>query len=404
MKKNLCMAVAVAIAAALALAACAGKGQMTDKEVLMKIYEDLNGKNWGERFNKNWGSELPLDEWYGVEVNEEGRVTKLSLSSDSVKGNVPAEIKYLTELKAFKVTVNNKGTTHDKAIPAEVWQLPHLKELRLYEYCGKGMQSEIPSEVNLPELELLYTNIQYADMAPLCHIATLSTLSMSDFNGAIPEEICQLTNLTELSLRAIEGLNGAVPNSIGKLTRLVKLEITADGKGQSGFAFPSAVWNLSGIKWLTLRNVSGLQSQIPASKVGEMKQLTSMSIIQCGLNGPIPPQLFTASGDLLVIDLTNNALTGEIPAEVGHAAKLSNLMLSNNDLGGTIPASLGNCNDLRVLTIKNNPKLGGEIPASLGRCKKLAMFNLGHTAVSHNVPIPVRNLPKWNHIATFLFM
>ncbi len=286
MKKNLCMVVAVAIAAALALAACAGKGQMTDKEVLMKIYEDLNGKNWGERFNKNWASELPLDEWYGVEVNEEGRVTKLSLSSDSVKGKVPAEIKYLTELKAFKVSLNNKDTTHDKAIPAEVWQLPHLKELRLYEYCGKGMQSEIPSEVNLPELELLYTNIQYADVAPLCRCATLATLSMSDFNGAIPEEIGQLTNLTELSLYAIEGLKGAVPSSIGKLTKLVKLEITADGKRQSGFAFPAAVWQLSGIKWLTLRNISGLPSQIPADKVGEMKQLTSISIIHAASTAP----------------------------------------------------------------------------------------------------------------------
>lgn len=404
MKKNLCMVVAIAIAAVLALGACAGKGRMTDKEVLMKIYEDLNGKNWGERFNKNWGSELPLDEWCGVEVNAEGRVTRLSLSSDSVKGVLPADIKWLTELEALKVAVYNTGTTHAKAIPAEVWQLPKLKQLRLYEYCSKGMQSEIPGDVNLPELELLYTNIMYADVAPLCRLTTLTALDVSQFNGAIPEEIGQLTNLTELSLRAIEGLKNAVPASIGRLTKLTKLFLSADGKGQSQFAFPAGVWQLAGIKTLSLRNVCGVPSQIPANKVAEMKQLTSISINMCGLTGHIPPQLFTASADLLVVDLSSNALSGGIPAEAGRAAKLSNLMLSNNDLSGTIPASLGNCNDLRVLTIKNNPKLGGTIPASLGNCKKLAMFNLGHTAVSHNVPASVMNLPKWDHIGTFLFM
>ena len=66
------------------------------------------------------------------------------------------------------------------------------------------------------------------------------------------------------------------------------------------------------------------------------------------------------------VDLTDNQLTGEIPAELGNAVSLSRLLLDNNQLTGEIPAELGNSVKLNWLQLGNN-QLTGEIPPELGR-------------------------------------
>ena len=55
-----------------------------DREILIKFYHDTGGDNW-ER-NDNWCSEKPIDEWYGVDVDDNGRVWKISLGPNSLKG------------------------------------------------------------------------------------------------------------------------------------------------------------------------------------------------------------------------------------------------------------------------------------------------------------------------------
>ena len=46
-----------------------------DREILIKFYHDTGGENWDN--NYNWCTDAPLEDWYGVYCNEDGRVTRL---------------------------------------------------------------------------------------------------------------------------------------------------------------------------------------------------------------------------------------------------------------------------------------------------------------------------------------
>ena len=68
--------------------------------------------------------------------------------------------------------------------------------------------------------------------------------------------------------------------------------------------------------------------------------------------------------NLWTLVISNNRLTGEIPAELGELANLRELRLNHNQLTGTIPAWLGNLANLRRLWLSGN-QLTGCVPSSL---------------------------------------
>ena len=61
--------------------------------------------------------------------------------------------------------------------------------------------------------------------------------------------------------------------------------------------------------------------------------------------------------------MSNNALTGGIPPELGGIGGLRYLHLNNNRLDGDIPAALGNLVNLWQLHLRGN-RLGGCLPAA----------------------------------------
>ena len=65
------------------------------------------------------------------------------------------------------------------------------------------------------------------------------------------------------------------------------------------------------------------------------------------------------------INLNNNQLEGQIPAELGQLAALTRLDLNNNQLSGPIPAELGQLAALTILYLHHN-QLSGPSPAELG--------------------------------------
>ena len=103
--------------------------KLTDQEILVKLFETMNGPKWKDSQKDNWLSEKPIGEWKGVETNEEGRVVKLVLNADSVTELVPKEIGELSELEELSIFINNDGITNN--IPAEIGNLTKLKRLYL---------------------------------------------------------------------------------------------------------------------------------------------------------------------------------------------------------------------------------------------------------------------------------
>lgn len=57
----------------------------TQRIALMSLFESLDGKHW--RLKTNWGSAtVSIDKWYGVHIDGAGRVWKIDLRGNGLKG------------------------------------------------------------------------------------------------------------------------------------------------------------------------------------------------------------------------------------------------------------------------------------------------------------------------------
>ena len=83
--------------------------------------------------------------------------------------------------------------------------------------------------------------------------------------------------------------------------------------------------------------------------------------------------------------MTENQLTGGVPASLGKCAKLKRLMLNSNQLEGPIPDELGQCGALDSLDLRENQLTGG-VPASLGKCTELRQLGLSENQLEGVVP------------------
>ena len=90
------------------------------------------------------------------------------------------------------------------------------------------------------------------------------------------------------------------------------------------------------------------------------------------LSGKIPMKLFRET--LEELDLSNNALEGELPSTVGDATKLTCLWLNGNKLEGEMNAVVHGAGVPALPAMKI---IAGDIPSSFSKCRLLDNLNLG---------------------------
>ena len=102
-----------------------------DREILIAVYNALDGPNWED--SGNWLSDAPLGEWSGVTTDDNGRVIWLQLgasgSGQALRGEIPRELGGLGSLTVLGLhgLESTEGVPLGGEIPPELGKprLPH---------------------------------------------------------------------------------------------------------------------------------------------------------------------------------------------------------------------------------------------------------------------------------------
>ena len=199
----------------------ADKTHPPDREALEALYHATGGPNWTN--NTNWLSTAPVSEWYGIQIDENGRVFSIDLSNNGLRGEIPPQLSSLEGLFDLRLGGNQlRGP-----IPAELGQLTNLVMLLLED---NQLSGRLPSELrNLANLWDLYlSENQLSGEVPywLGEIGNLWSLALdrNRFSGEIPPELGKLARLEILSL-SHNDISGEIPPDLANLSKLAVFEI-----------------------------------------------------------------------------------------------------------------------------------------------------------------------------------
>ena len=344
-----------------------------DRDALTALYNETGGPQWAR--NRNWLTDAPTGQWYGVVLNESGRVRGLRLSNNHLRGSLPDALGELHNLEILEL-----GTTiEDFGVRREVRL--GLKEIAAVADANV-LIGPIPDSMagltSLKELSMPLLGLTGTFPTWVGEIRTLEYVDLSENNleGPIPGQYSQLENLKLLNLSRNQ-LGGTILPEIANLANLETLNLS---RNQLGGTIPPEIANLANLETLDLS-----ANQLGGTILPEIANLTNLETLNLfgnQLGGTIPNELgnlgamkeFDGYGKS--INLSSNSLTGEIPRQLGNLKGLTSLYLARNQLSGEIPRQLGQMESLSTLSLHEN-QLTGCIPRDLeNKISQVSELNL----------------------------
>ena len=178
-----------------------------DRAALAALYQAAGGANW--KYNANWLSQAPIGEWHGVATDDGGRVIKLELTENRLKGVIPPQIGNLTNLQVLTLDNYTAKTPAGTPTPADINQL-----------TGR-IPRELGNLVNLKKLKLDHNTLSGTIPTELRKLVKLEELTLSHnyIYGGVPPEFISLANLRVLDL-SHNKMYGHIPPELGDLKKL----------------------------------------------------------------------------------------------------------------------------------------------------------------------------------------
>ncbi|XP_030484416.2 LRR receptor-like serine/threonine-protein kinase RPK2 [Cannabis sativa] len=373
---------------------------------------------------------------------------KLQLFSNMLSGVIPRELGQLRMLEVLDVSRNSLGGP----IPAELGECVNLSVLvlsnlfipfRNNENSNRGSENNhfegsIPERITtLPKLRILWApRVSFEGKLPVnwghCHNLEMVNLAQNHLEGELVGifEKCKKLHHLDLSSNKLYGeldeklsvpcmtlfdvsgnlMSGSVPRYEGKMCSSLslnpelvqfyepscpyKLFFTCKTRVETNFPFarPSftVIHNLSG------NNFSGAIQSFPVEPKIFGKQ-TVYAFLAGGnkLTGSFPGNLFRNCNGLdgMILDVSNNRLSGHIPLKIGVMCKpLVFLDASGNEIRGSIPPTLMNLTSLVTLDLSRN-KLHGQVPPGMSSLKHLKYLSLA----DNNLTGPIPHSFGWFH-------
>lgn len=322
------------------------------------------------------GSLLPITSEYLPLLGD------LHLSNNLINGTIPASICKFAEMQVIDLSSNRLSGQ----LPA---CFPDLASLRVINLENNNLSGEIPDKLSslswLQALHLGNNSISGRIPMPLraCKALLIIDLGGNKLYGNIPSWIGEaLPSLRILRLRS-NLLEGHIPEELSYLTALQILDL---GDNNLSGTIPESFGNFSAMAVTQKEGKNILDSVLGAafSSIGNyvpLGYIESLQVVTKGMEMEYTKNLqFVTS-----IDLSDNQISGHIPAGLGKLFGLQSLNLSGNHLSGNIPVDIGNLRSLESLDLSRN-ELSGAIPASLSVLTYLSHLNLSYNNLSGRIP------------------
>uniref|UniRef100_K3Z0H8 Leucine-rich repeat-containing N-terminal plant-type domain-containing protein n=1 Tax=Setaria italica TaxID=4555 RepID=K3Z0H8_SETIT len=263
-------------------------------------------------------------------------------------------------------------------IPANIGQLNRLEELHLETIILRG--NSFHGELN---------NVNFSTLSDL----KILDFMLNKFTGTVPESLYFCSNLIALRLSS-NNFHGQFSPRLGNLKSLKFLSLTNNSFTNITNALQvlKSSWNLTTL--LIGTNFKG-EAMPEDETIDGYQNLQVLSIADCSLSGKIPHWLSKVK-KLRELLLSNNQLTGPIPALTNYCPKLLNL--GNNKFSGVIPMEIGHLKGLAALNLSFN-NLHGEVPQSNCNLTNLRVLELSNNHLTGEIPAALENL----HFLSFFF-
>jgi Leucine-rich repeat (LRR) protein len=283
-------------------------------------------------------SSIPASVGLALSLNE------VSFFNNLISGSIPSELGNVTTLTSLEM--NNmmlSGT-----VPVELGTLPLLQNLLLYDNCLTG---PLPPVFSPASTGINFNGNSLSGTLP----DSLGLLARMDYfavdsnfiTGPIPSTLGLLKNMSLISLYGIF-LTGTLPSQLGEMRSLTCIEV----------------------------NINYLTGTVPT----ELGGMVSLQFAQWGANflSSTIPETFRQATSLEFLDMSGNILSGSLTtvfADMKSFPALSSIDLSQNSLTGVLPATLFNSSALAFLTLYTNC-FSGSLPEEICLATNLSIVIL----------------------------
>ncbi|KAK6931445.1 Leucine-rich repeat [Dillenia turbinata] len=271
------------------------------------------------------------------------------------------ELKHLKSLSFFSCFISSHQ--HPINIPTESWEnLANTLESLEFR-SNPGLSGQIPTTFgklrNLQSLVLLENGLTGELPTSIGNLVKLKrlVLASNSFRGRIPDNFGDLTELLIFDLSQ-NSLSGSLPVSLGGLASLLKLDLSNNGfEGE----FPKEFGNMKNLTLLDLRN-NGLSGGLIRSFQG-MGSLEVLVLCNNSIGGDLMNVEWRNLQNLIILDLSNMNLIGEIPQSMSELKRIRFLGLNDNNLTGNISPKLAALPCINSLYLNGN-SLSGKLQFS----------------------------------------